>query len=54
MSSISMALLDKCMRVSFQSNKHHKTGEVINLIQVDTSRMMMIGYYLAVVIFMPI
>jgi ABC-type multidrug transport system fused ATPase/permease subunit len=49
-----MALLQKCMKVSFLSNKKHKTGEVINLMQVDTSRLQWVGYYLAVVMFMPI
>ena len=42
------------MKISFLSNKKHTTGEVINLMQVDTDKLEYATYYICAVIFMPI
>ena len=37
--AVSIAIFQKLLRVSMLSNKNYKTGELVNLIQVDANRL---------------
>ncbi|CAD8112763.1 unnamed protein product [Paramecium primaurelia] len=54
MSILSMALLGKSMNVSYQSNKEHTSGQILNYMQVDTMKLQWFGWYLSQIMLMPL
>ncbi|CAD8103784.1 unnamed protein product [Paramecium sonneborni] len=54
MSILSMALLGKSMNVSYQSNKEHTIGQVLNYMQVDAISLSWFGWYLSQVMLLPL
>jgi len=41
------------LNISFSSNKKHKAGEVLNLMQVDCEKLIWIWYQIQNLVFMP-
>ncbi|CAD8155775.1 unnamed protein product [Paramecium pentaurelia] len=54
MGILSMALLGKSMNVSYQSNKEHTSGQVLNYMQVDAMKLQWFGWYMSQIMLMPL
>ncbi|CAD8141597.1 unnamed protein product [Paramecium octaurelia] len=52
-SAVSVSVMKKTLNVSFQSNKQYKTGEIMNIMQVDLQRILQFNIAVASVIFLP-
>ncbi|CAD8149098.1 unnamed protein product [Paramecium pentaurelia] len=52
-SAVSVSVMKKTLNVSFQSNKQYKTGEIMNIMQVDLQRILQLNIAVASVIFLP-
>ncbi|CAD8136284.1 unnamed protein product [Paramecium pentaurelia] len=51
--AVSVSIMKKTLNVSFQSNKQYKTGEIMNIMQVDLQRILQLNIAVASVIFLP-
>ncbi|KAM3143255.1 hypothetical protein pb186bvf_004587 [Paramecium bursaria] len=54
MTVVSLEIMAKALKVSFQSNRSHTNGQVLNLMQVDAAKLILVTTYISSVALIPL